>query len=598
MPARNTGHPRPARRRARLVVVAWLCAQAAPFAAVAAADLESVKQAVAAFIEQERESEHVPGLSLALVDEHGVLWAEGFGYADVAHRTPARAETVYPAGTLTTPLTAAAILALAERGALDLDRPVQRYLPEFSVKTRFAPGAPITPRRLLTHHAGLPAARFRGIWEPRPLAQIVAGLKDEHAAYPPDYVHNPSDLGYDVLGRLIEVTSGQEFGDYMREHWLAPLGMRRSSFARAGVEPALLAKSYWRGRRELAALEPRDTPAAGLYTNVLELGQFVRMLLRDGEFEGRRLLRAGSVADMLRAQNAHVALDLDNRVGLGLRLSGLRLEHVRGVAWQSDASPAGRGRIVVLPEQKLGVVLLANSSLGSRLIDEAGRLLLEKALAARAPAPREPPAHTTTAAAAGPDPEELNGYYASMLGLIRVAASPQRIRARVLGKTFALKPQPDGRLGVEYRLLGLIPIPLKVLREVRLQPARVADRDLLLAHYKDQVYRLADRIAPEPLPAAWRARLGEYEVANGDALLDLVELRTIELRYDEGFLHFYYRLPGWLGLAAQVPLRPVSDSELTIHGVGWLMGETIEVVRRGPEERLRYSGYELRRLDR
>ena len=577
-------------------VLLWL-----PTAAVAApseTEIEPVKRAVTALIEDERESEHIPGLSLALVDEHGIVWAAGFGYADVEKRVPARAETIYPVGALTMPLTAAAVMQLTEQRAIELDLPIGKYLPEFSLESRFASGAPITPRNLLTHHAGLPAARFKGIWTPQPLAELVASLKDEHAAYPPDHVHDPSDLGYDVLGRLIEVKTGQEFTRAMEERLLAPLGMRASSFARAGVDRTLLAVSYWHGKKELEALAARDTPAVGLYSSAVELGRFLTMLLRDGELEGRRVLSARSVAEMLRPQNERVALDLDNRVGLGLRLSGVRLDRADRIAWQSDTSLTGRGRILIAPDQKLGVVVIANSSTGSRLIERVSTRLLETALDARATEPPEPRPHAAAPAVPPPTPDELNGHYAGLLGLIRVTAEEERVRANVLGKTLALEPEPDGRLSVGYRLLGFIPIPIKVLKEVRVQPMRIAGRDLMLLHYKDQRFRLADRIEPEPLPEAWRARLGEYEPAERDLLLDLIELHALELRYEEGFLHFYYRLPGWFGLAARVPVKPVSDTALAIQGNGWLMGETIEVVRRGDEERLRYSGYELKRVAR
>jgi hypothetical protein len=117
----------------------------------------------------------------------------------------------------------------------------------------------------------------------------------------------------------------------------------------------------------------------------------------------------------------------------------------------------------------------------------------------------------------------------------------------------------------------------------------------VVARYKDHVLRFAQKIPRAPLPPAWQKRLGVWEAVERDALLDLIELERIELRYDDGVLYFYYALPGWLGLEVLVPVKPVSDTELVLHGTGWLMGETVRVVRRGGQEQLRYSGYELRR---
>jgi hypothetical protein len=130
---------------------------------------------------------------------------------------------------------------------------------------------------------------------------------------------------------------------------------------------------------------------------------------------------------------------------------------------------------------------------------------------------------------------------------------------------------------------------------VSVRPAQIAGQSFVVAHYKDHVLRFAQKIPRAPLPPAWQKRLGTWEAVERDALLELVELERLSLRYDDGVLYFHYALPGWLGLEVLVPVNPVSDTELVLHGTGWLMGETVRVVRRGGEERLRYSGYELRR---
>jgi CubicO group peptidase (beta-lactamase class C family) len=579
-----------------LLLAAAVLALAAP-AWAAGYDLESVKRRAAELIEKQIDAERVPGLSIALVDDQQVVWAAGFGYADTSARSAARADTLYSIGTLTMPLTAAAVMQLVDRGLVDLDQPVERYLPEFSIRHRFASAPTITPRQLLTHHSGLPAMRFRGMWtrEPEPLAAVLRHLRADYLTYVPGEVFSQSHLGYDVLGRLIEVVSGKPFDTYMREELLLPLGMHESSFRRDGLDATRLAKGYWRGRTETDVLAVRDTPAAGLYSSVGDLARFAQVMFADGRRDGSVVLSARAVREMLRTQNDNVALDLDTRVGLGWRLNGIRLERTGRVVWQHGSSPIGRGRMLLAPDQQLGVVVLANSSGGAGAIEKVSEKVLEMLLEAQPLSPPGPREHVAVPAGEPTAPREITGHYASMAGLVTVTASEERLRAAMLGKSFALEAREDGLYDIGYRLLGVLPLPVSALKEVRVQPARLGERQLVVVRYKDHVMRFAQRFEPAALTETWRRRLGEYEATERDALLDLIEIRSLRLEYEDGVLAFRYRVPGWLGLVARIPVRPVSDTELVIEGTGWLMGETIRVVKHGDEERLLYSGYELRR---
>ena len=112
----------------------------------------------------------VTGLSIALVDDQQVIWARGFGFADKERNLPAAAETVYRVGSISKRFTATAAMQLAERGKLDIDRPLATYLPGFSIKSRFPEAGSITPRTLMTHHAGLPSDRLKGSRARNPVA--------------------------------------------------------------------------------------------------------------------------------------------------------------------------------------------------------------------------------------------------------------------------------------------------------------------------------------------------------------------------------------------------------------------------------------------
>jgi len=590
------------RRRAGILAT-FLVIGLAPLPAPAeesAQSLATLQAAVRKLVREEMDDDNVPALSLALVDHERVLWAEGFGFADRARRIKATAETLYVAGNLTQALTAALAMQLSEQGAFELDEPLRAALPEFSIRSRFAGAPPITPRHLLSHHAGLPAMHFRDMWAPRPepFGALVARLKDEYVAYPPGHVYSQSFPGYDVLGRLIEVKCRQSYATCMEKRLFAPLGMKRSTFAHARADRKLFARHYW-SKKQVTFTDVRDVPAAGLVSNVQELGAFARLLLAEGRHDGRAVLKPRTVAEMLRAQNTHVPLDFDNHFGLPWHLSGVHFPQARTVAWLDNTSPFARGRILLVPEHRLAVVLLTNSSGSSDAVRKVSERLMALALEQRAPhsvAPIRQP--VVVRPSAPPRREDIVGHYATSFGHVAVKAADTGYRASLLGKNIELRQEADGTLAPGYRLLGIVPIPIDVLKETRLTTTRLGGRHLAIAYYRNRAYRLGNRIQPVALNAAWRRRLGEYQVRERDELLKLVDLRNMNLAYTDGLLHFRYRVPGWLGLVANVPVRPVSDTELVIEGTGWLMGETVHVVQRGGREALRYSGYEFQRVTR
>ena len=105
-----------------------------------------------------------------------------------------------------------------------------------------------------------------------------------------------------------------------------------------------------------------------------------------------------------------------------------------------------------------------------------------------------------------------------------------------------------------------------------------------------------EKIAPVPVPDKWQGRVGAYEIANpGD---DTIIVENIHLRYEEDILRVDYSLPLFFSGTMSIALAPVSDTEAVIRGLGRGMGETVRVILVDGEERLFYSGYELRKMNK
>lgn len=579
----------------RCAVLLSALAVATPLAQAADRRIEAIEQLARRLIPEQLKEHKVAGISVALVGDAGQLWSGGFGYADRKAQVRTGADTVYAVGALSTLLTATGVLRLSDSGRLELDRPVARYLAEFSFPTRFTGTDPVTARNLLSHHAGLPAFRLHGMGsrrDPASWRDMLDWLADQHAVAAPNTVYLPGTVGYDVLGRLIEAVSGQQFAVYMDEAVLRPLNMTQSSFATPAPSRT---RYYWRGD-EAPPMRWRDVPAWGLTTSAGDLGHFASMILARGSYNNEPVLRADTVAQMLRPQHGSPPLDVGVQIGLPWRLSGEHIDGAGPVVWLSGGTVFSRGRVALLPEQGLGIVVLANSAGGYAAVDKIAEQMLTLAVRLYRPGDARHEKSETIATALPPRRVLRPGLYASAAGLVSLAGARDGYDARVLGKQFGLRPRPDGWYSLHYDLLGVIPLPLSMLRDTSVAPVKLDGRESILLRYREQVLRFAEPIEPLPDIGVWARRLGRYKVGNRDDLAELMELKSVELRYNQGALFFRYNLPGWLGLNLDVPVRPLSDHELLIQGVGPGAGETIRAEDRGDAGPvLLWSGYQLRR---
>jgi CubicO group peptidase (beta-lactamase class C family) len=560
-------------------------------------DYAYTRQYASWLIEREMKKHKVTGLSIALVDDQHVVWTQGFGYADAATGIPATPDTVYRVGSISKLFTASAAMQLAEQGKLDIDKPLRDYLPEFSTRTRAAHSRPITPRNIMTHHSGLPSDWLKGMWSkhPQPFTQVVDEIRGQYVATRPGTVFAYSNLGMTLLGHAVQKVSGGDFAAYMQRALLQPLGMSHSAFALQAQGP--LASKAYRNGKEADDSPLRDVPAGGLNSSVLDMSRFLEMVFAGGRSGEQQILKPQTLAEMLRPQNANIPLDFDFRIGLGWMLSGVDIVNAGPVAQHGGATLMYHSYLAALPEHKLGVVVLANSASAgavvSKVAGEVLKLALEAKTGIRQPTPEQPAAPAPLSAQAR---QAYVGYYDTQLGLAKVTDTLGQLRAKVMGKTLWLEPRADGGLGLAYRVLGLFPVNLGDLDQVTLRRATVAGRDVLVARSHGADYLAGEKIAPEPLSQQWLDRLGDYEIVNAgdDAMLP----DNIRLRSEDGLLVAEYSFAGQRDRLVRLALAPVSPVAAVIQGLGRGKGETVEAVMVDGEERVRFSGLELRKKTR
>ncbi len=229
----------------------------------------------------------LPGLALAIVQDGQVIYQRGFGRADTSGRavTP---QTPFIIGSATKSFTALAIMQLVEAGKIDLDAPVQRYLPWFRVADLTA-SASITVRHLLSHTSGI--SRYVGRVQFASNGNATADQRVRELAavdltHPPGEVFQYSNSNYVVLGLLIQVVSGQSYQDYLQQHIFAPLhlGHTFTDEMEALRDGAATGYRWWFGYPFPANVPyPVDQLAAGyIYASAEDLARYLLMYMRDG----------------------------------------------------------------------------------------------------------------------------------------------------------------------------------------------------------------------------------------------------------------------------------------------------------------------------
>ncbi len=552
-------------------------------------------------IPQEMQKHNVVGMSIALIDDQQVVWAEGFGHSSRSKKVRATADTIYQIGSVSKVITATAVMQLVEAGKVEIDKPLQTYLPEFGIKTRFPNSGPITPRTLLTHHSGIPSDRIYGFAAvppnspPVPFTQLASLLKDEYVCNPPNAIFSYCNQGFSLLGHLVQQVSGEEFVAHMDRSMLQPMGMTHSSFAVNPSLAPLCSKGYIKNK-ECEPLRIRDMPAGSMVSNVRDMSRLAMMVFGNGTVADHRIIRPETLREMLRVQNPNVPLDLGFQLGLAwMLMPPQEIDYAGPIAWHNGGTIAHCSSFVCLLQHKLAVVILTNTDTGgevaSKVSNEAFKLMLEIKSGLKPPKPAASAAPTIVKRSR----DELkpnDGLYATGAGLIPVRAENNAIRTKFMGMSVRLKPLADGRYLPKLYFLGFIPLSIDALNDVRVSLGTIDGRQVIGVHKGKLSMPVGERVTPSDIPQAWQQSLGQYEITNrpeGEYPL----ISNARLKIKDKFLVMEARVLN--DSPMEVLLRPVSDTEAVVMGLGRSTGETLFLTRQDNQCTIRFSGYLLKR---
>lgn len=439
----------PIRAVTKLAILAALVVTAtvAPiFAASSPMDDPDVKAQIglfSAWLDGQIAIRQLPGVVVGVVSDQDLIWAKGFGRANIASGRPMEIETRFRMASHSKLLTATAIMQLREQGRVRLDDPVTDYLPWFTLEKAAPDDPPITIEHLLTHSSGLPreAGPHWSDLDFPTRAEVQELMSKRQAAFSPEVRWKYSNLAYTIAGMVVEEVSGLSWADYLQKNIFDPLGMSSSSVDR---EDPKLATGYGRrmpdGSREVFPfVDARGMAAAtGLTSTVEDMARFVSSQFRQGARGGNRLLSTASLREMHRVRMLETTWTNGQGIGFSVRRVDGKLYIGHGGGY-----PGYTTNTTIQLDSKVGVIVLTNTS------DSNPSQIAEQLMSTVGEAVAEATKPEPDVVAWDPAWERFAGVYRSRGGETRVLVMNERLVtmdpwATTIGEPIELEPIGDG----------------------------------------------------------------------------------------------------------------------------------------------------------
>jgi len=312
---------------------------------------------------------HVAGATVAVVKDGAVFYANGYGYADVARRTPVNAErSLFRIGSTSKLFTWTAVMQLVEQGKLDLDTDVNKYI-DFKIPDTY-PKHPITLRHIMTHTPGFEEDGRDLITDDTTKMFALGNWLATHIpgrVRPPGTFSSYSNYATALAGYIVQRVSGESYDDYIEKHILTPLGMSQTTTRQplpARLKGDMSDGYIWAGGiYQPQKFEIINAPPAGsIASSAADMSKFMIAHLNDGVLNGQRIL-ADSTAKKMHAR----AFGHDPRIpGFALGFYEQSSHGLRIIGHGGDTR-FFHTDLALIPEEKLGVFVSYNTNTGAEL---------------------------------------------------------------------------------------------------------------------------------------------------------------------------------------------------------------------------------------
>ena len=317
-----------------------------------------------------------PGVAIAVVKDDRVVFAKGYGVRKLGDPTPVNEQTLFAIGSAGKAFTAAAVAMLLDEGKLKWDDPVTKYLPGFEMYDPYVTRE-LTVRDLMTHRSGIEGGDLLWYGTENSRDEILRRVRYIKPASSLRSTFSYQNLMYLVAGQVVARASGKSWDEFIRQRVFAPLGMASSNTSIADLKQTEgaggagnVATPHAKVEGKVVTIPWRNVdniaPAGSINSNVAEMAQWVRLHLGEGAYQNARLISSGAAKELHMPQTlirAEPPLSLlypeahFMAYGLGWFLSDYR---GRKVVEHGGAIDGMRAQVGMIPEEKLGVVILTN----------------------------------------------------------------------------------------------------------------------------------------------------------------------------------------------------------------------------------------------
>ncbi len=538
----------------------------------------------------------VTGASIAIVDKGEIVYATGYGFSDLENKKKANANTIYGIGSITKAFTALSIMQLQEQEKLRVTNSIKDYLVDLKIENPFNDSNQIYINDILSHTSGLPSDIANGFFVDNPptISWVIKELNKQRLISPRRYISAYSNVGYGLLGEVISRVSGLSYGDYLRQNIFTPLNMTSSSI---GYELNNTSKTY-NGNKETVEPTVRDVAAGFISSNVIDVSNFISMLMADGSFKSNQIISPSSIEDMERDQLRNVLLTQPFAYGYGLMIDSIKIKNhkkkdsaIVSIIGHGGDTHAFHADLAYIPEQKVGAVVLTNSVNG-RSMSEASKLL--KIYLERSKDIEVDLDYITPISYKGitPKDDEIFGKY-NLGQLIIDVKDINKIKFKQGPvKAILSKKTNSNNYSLKVWVFGFIPIKIK-------------DQEFKFTKVNDEIYakRLDTKTKYEfylgkknkvnlPYPESWKSMYGKYELTGKiyETTNRLYDFSDLKLTASEksGFLKVDLKSKSMF--SGTLHFDMISDKSAVLGGIGRGNGDVLRILENG---NLYYSGFEF-----
>ncbi|MBQ8996310.1 MAG: beta-lactamase family protein [Oscillospiraceae bacterium] len=507
-------------------------------------------------------------VSAVIFDNEKILCSFFDGYINKEQKIAPQDDSLFMIGSNTKVLTALGIFRLIENGVLHLEDPITKYIPDFSVKSRIGEYE-VTIENLLMHRAGIQCDLYPYIMgTAHHYTDIVDALKETYRTSIPGTMFSYSNLGYTLLGIVLERASGKTYTEFIQEEVLSPLNME-VYFAREDDLPdtvsSRVARCYDKnGERCTDPLGILVPAGSNTYTTLESLSRVGQLLMNDGLLDGKQIFKPETIR-LMKSRKYYDKWDEELPfVGYGIYYRRTPLDYLTGpMMGHGGATVFHHSRFEFLPKEKIGMILFGNFETAQEL-EGSVETKLFNSLLKEAGFPKKKKEKVSYVKF---DPREYTGKYDTAMGPVAFSVTDEQdLTTTFQGMDLSLRLDNKGWLVAKPTTA---PSRSRVPIQYKFCQTTYCGQDVLLLETKGTKMPIGERYYDPEINPTWLDAQGTYRFPDDRYHW---ALEKAELSYKEGCLVATLTIEG---VDTQLYLSAVSDTEAVVKGFGRNMKETV-----------------------